>query len=41
MFNRSRFGAHADVMDASPSDEAGREKLIEEIKSRARYTAED
>lgn len=36
MLNRNRFGAHGDVMGASPSDEAGKTTLLEEIKSRAR-----
>ncbi|CAN0258089.1 unnamed protein product [Ectocarpus sp. 12 AP-2014] len=36
LLNRSRFGAHGDVMGASPSDEAGKTTLCDEIKSRAR-----
>eukprot|EP00903_Cladosiphon_okamuranus_P013940 g12966.t1 len=36
MLNRSRFGAHGDVMSAKPEDEAGKATLLEEIKSRAR-----
>lgn len=40
MFNRNRFGAHGDVMSASPSDEAGKASLLEEIKSRARCARE-
>ncbi|CAM9357698.1 unnamed protein product [Scytosiphon promiscuus] len=36
MLNRNRFGAHGDVMGATPSDEAGKTTLCEEIKSRAR-----
>ena len=38
MLGRNRFGAHGDVMGASPEDEAGKAKLFEEIKSRARYS---
>ncbi|CAM9463777.1 unnamed protein product [Pylaiella littoralis] len=36
MLRRNRFGVHGDVMGASPSDEAGKTTLLEEIKSRAR-----
>lgn len=40
MLNRNRFGAHGDVMSASPGDEAGKTALLEEIKSRARFVRE-
>lgn len=37
MLNQNRFGAHEDVMGASPEDDAGKATLCDEIKARARY----
>lgn len=37
ILSQNRFGAHGDVMSASPDDDAGKTTLCEEIKNRARY----
>lgn len=37
MINQNPFGAHGDIMGASPEDDQGKATLCEEIKNRARY----
>lgn len=34
----SRFGMHSDVLSANPEDEAGQERLVEELKGRAKVS---
>ena len=34
----SRFGMHSDVLSATPEDDPSKERLVEELKSRAKVS---